>query len=103
MAVSPAYVFVEEGPRRLDDYALATRLALFLWNSVPDAELLAHATQGKLPEPGMLRAETNRMLDDPKHRRFVDAFLDYWLEIRRMDESTEQIGFGLVCIGAILV
>ena len=32
---SPGFVFVEEKPGRLDDYALATRLALFLWNSIP--------------------------------------------------------------------
>ena len=34
---SPGYLFVEEAPGRLDDYALATRLSLFLWNSPPDA------------------------------------------------------------------
>ena len=36
---SPAFVFVEERPGRLDDRALATRLALFLWNSIPDDTL----------------------------------------------------------------
>ena len=32
----------------------------------------------------MLRAETERLLDDPKARRFVDAFLDYWLDLRKI-------------------
>ena len=33
--VSPGFVFVEEQPGKLDDWALATRLSLFLWNSTP--------------------------------------------------------------------
>ena len=33
---SPGFLFVEETPGKLDHYALATRLALFLWNSAPD-------------------------------------------------------------------
>src|SRR6185369_17695195 len=40
---SPGFVFVEEQPGRLDDRALATRLALFLWNSTPDSALRARA------------------------------------------------------------
>jgi len=31
------------GTRPLSDYALANRLSYFLWSSMPDAELLAHA------------------------------------------------------------
>ncbi len=41
--VSPGFVFVEEQPGKLDDWALATRLSLFLWNSTPDAALRARA------------------------------------------------------------
>ena len=32
----------------------------------------------------VLRAQTERLLDDPKSRRFVDAFLDYWLDLRKI-------------------
>ena len=45
---SPGFVFLDEKPGRLDDYALATRLALFLWNSVPDDALRARAARGEL-------------------------------------------------------
>jgi Protein of unknown function (DUF1592)/Protein of unknown function (DUF1588)/Protein of unknown function (DUF1585)/Protein of unknown function (DUF1587)/Protein of unknown function (DUF1595) len=85
---SPEFVFLKEKPGRLDDYAFATRLSLFLWNSLPDNALLAHAAKGELNHPAVLRAETERMLADPKARRFVDAFLDYWIDLRKMEDST---------------
>jgi len=85
---SPGFVFVEEQPGRLDDHALATRLALFLWNSEPDEALRARATAGELRRPGVLRAETERLLNDPKARRFVDAFTDYWLDLRKIDDTS---------------
>ncbi len=84
---SPGFLFVEEAPGKLDDYAMATRLALFLWNSAPDARLMDLAKSGKLSDPAVLRAETERLLDDPKSRRFVEAFTDYWLDLREIDDN----------------
>src|SRR5581483_10333355 len=57
---SPGYLYVQEAPGRLDNYALATRLSLFLWNSPPDLELRALAAQGRLSNPEVLKAQTNR-------------------------------------------
>ena len=85
---SPGFVFIEEPPGRLDDHALATRLALFLWNSGPDEALRARADRGELRQPGVLRAEAERLLDDPRSRRFVDAFTDYWLDLRKVDDTS---------------
>ncbi len=85
---SPGFVFVEEKPGRLDDHALATRLALFLWNSTPDDTLRALADRGELGKPGVLRAQAERMLDDPKSRRFGEAFTDYWLDLRKIDDTS---------------
>ena len=85
---SPGFVFVEEKPGRLDDQALATRLALFLWNSIPDGTLRALADRGELSQPKVLRAQTERMLADPKARRFVEAFTDYWLDLRKIDDTS---------------
>jgi len=88
---SQEFVYLDEKPGRLDDHALATRLALFLWNSEPDEVLRERATRGELRRPGALKTEVDRMLADPKSQRFVEAFLDYWLEVRRMFDTTPDI------------
>lgn len=85
---SPGFVYLDETPGLLNDYALATRLSLFLWNSGPDETLKAYAARGELRKPGVLRAETERLLSDPKARRFTDAFLDYWIDARKMEDTT---------------
>lgn len=85
---SPQFVYLDEKPGRLDDAALATRLALFLWNSEPDAILRQRAEKGELHRPEVLRAETERLLKDERSSRFVAAFLDYWIDIRKMEDTT---------------
>jgi hypothetical protein len=85
---SPGFLFVEEAPGKLDDYALATRLALFLWNSPPDRELLTLARTKRLSQPEILKAQTERLLSDSRSRRFIDAFTDYWLDLRKIDDSS---------------
>jgi hypothetical protein len=84
---SPEFVYLEEKPGRLDDYALASRLAFFLWNSSPDDKLRRCAEKNELHEPDVLRAQTERLLADPKSRQFVDAFLDYWLDLRKISAT----------------
>ena len=63
---SPSFIYLHEKPGRLDDYALATRLSLFLWNTLPDDELRDRAAKGELNHPAVLRAETDRMLARPQ-------------------------------------
>jgi hypothetical protein len=72
--------------RPLSDYALASRLSYFLWSSMPDSELLAHAAAKDLHRPEMLKAEARRMLRDPRVRRLATEFLGNWLDFRRFEE-----------------
>jgi hypothetical protein len=85
---SPEFLFLGGPPGPLDDWHLAARLASFLWDSLPDDELLALARRGKLRDPAVLRAQVDRLLDDPKARRFVEHFLDEWLDLREIDATT---------------
>ncbi|MGE0885145.1 MAG: DUF1592 domain-containing protein [Blastocatellales bacterium] len=82
---SPAFTTLEEKPGRLDDFALASRLSYFLWNSEPDARLRDLAQQNALRKPAVLRAQVDRMLTDPRSQQFVNAFLDYWLDLRKVN------------------
>ena len=82
---SPDLLFLREPRGTLDDYALASRLSYFLWNSTPDAELTRLAAAGQLHEAATLRAQTERLLNDPKAGRFIADFTNQWLDLRDMD------------------
>jgi mono/diheme cytochrome c family protein len=75
-------------PARLGPHALASRLAYFLWDSPPDDELLSLASAGELAKPEVLGPQVERMLADRKSDRFVEHFLDDWLQLRDIDFTT---------------
>ena len=68
----------------LSDIALASRLAFFLWSSIPDEELLDTAIRGDLSEPDVLEAQVRRMLRDRRSRALVDNFAGQWLLLRNI-------------------
>ncbi len=84
---STQFLFRKESPGQLDDLALATRLAFWLWNSPPDDALLALAKQNKLHEPATLLAQVERLLTDARSERFIADFLDQWLKLRDIDAT----------------
>jgi Protein of unknown function (DUF1592)/Protein of unknown function (DUF1588)/Protein of unknown function (DUF1587)/Protein of unknown function (DUF1585)/Protein of unknown function (DUF1595)/Planctomycete cytochrome C len=75
-----------EAARPLSSYELSSRLSYFLWSSMPDQELLAHAASGDLGEISVLVAQTKRMLQDARVRRFATEFAGNWLGFRRFEE-----------------
>jgi hypothetical protein len=81
---SPEFLYWQEKPGKLTDVDLADRLASFLTNSTPDQPLRDLAQQGKLSDPATLHAQTERLLDSSTSQRFINAFLDYWLELRKV-------------------
>ncbi|MBA4189651.1 MAG: hypothetical protein C0467_16830 [Planctomycetaceae bacterium] len=88
MMAAPDSLCVVEQPGKLNDFALASRLSYFLWNSAPDEELLDVARKGTLSDPQVLRAQTERLLKAPKSERFVKDFLDQWLGLWGIDNTT---------------
>jgi hypothetical protein len=71
--------------RPLNAHELAARLALFLWSSVPDAELSAVADSGELLNPDELKKQFRRMLRDEKTDRFARHFSSQWLDLEGVD------------------
>src|SRR5687768_17824421 len=52
--------------RSLSDLELASKLSFFLWNTIPDDELLQLAIDGKLKDLTVLDRQVKRMLADPR-------------------------------------
>jgi mono/diheme cytochrome c family protein len=82
--------------RPLSDYDLASRLSYFLWSSMPDRELLAHAAAGDLHHPDVLLAQSRRMLRDERVWGLATQFAGSFFDFRRFDEhnSVDRQRFG---------
>lgn len=94
--ISPHFLFrieYDDVPRdtgaehSVSSYELASRLSYFLWSTMPDAELLNVAAEGRLHEPGVLNAQIDRMLVDPKADALVTNFASQWLTLSNMVEA----------------
>ena len=79
---SPKFLYLREPAGPLDDHALGTRLAYFLWSAPPDEVLSALAAKGELRKPEVLRTQVERMLKDPRSRAFTANFTGQWLSLR---------------------
>lgn len=86
---APAFLYLLEleglpdgGPRvALTGHELAARLSYFLWDTTPDAALLAAAAAGELDTEAGLAAEAARMLADPRARDAAREFFRQWLAL----------------------
>jgi hypothetical protein len=106
--VSPHFLFLREKAglenRKLNDFALASRLSYFLWSSMPDEELFKLAAVGWVSDPTassandskagrvgdptyVLRQQVERMLRDPKAKSFTENFASQWLSLRNIDAT----------------
>ncbi len=97
--VAPSFLYRVEipapGRQRMpvSDWELASRLSYFLWSSLPDRELRELAAAGRLKRPEVLRAQSERMLKDPRIRRLATEFACQWLNIydfESLDEKSER-------------
>jgi mono/diheme cytochrome c family protein len=75
----------------IDDLELASRLAFFLWNTIPDDELLDLAAKGKLSDSAVLDKQVKRMLADPRSITLASNFVQQWLEMKRLDEIVPDV------------
>lgn len=85
---SPGFLFLEENTNKLHQHALATRLSLFLWRSAPDRHLRELADKGELYTLSVLDKEIERHINDPKFNRFINDFLNQWLSLKDIRETS---------------
>jgi hypothetical protein len=92
---NPRFLFrVERAPAalragqsyRLNDLDLASRLSFFLWDTVPDAELVKVATDGGLQTPAVVEKQVRRMLADPRSEALATRFAAQWLRLQDIDK-----------------
>jgi hypothetical protein len=72
--------------RPLSNHEVASRLSYFLWSSMPDDELLAHAAAGDLRQPDVLLAQSRRMQRDGRVWGLATQFAGSFFDFRRFDE-----------------
>jgi hypothetical protein len=71
---------------QITDLELASKLSFFLWNSIPDDELLDLAIKNKLNDPATLDKQVTRMLADPRSKTLASNFVMQWLDMKRLDD-----------------
>jgi len=95
MLASPFFLYrgerVPAGLKPGDKYAitdleLASKLSFFLWNSIPDDQLLDLASNNKLSDPVTLSQQVRRMLADPRSKTLASDFVFQWLDMNKLSE-----------------
>jgi hypothetical protein len=74
----------QDGPYRIDDFDLASRLSFFLWSSPPDEKLLELARKGKLHQVEVLDKQVQRLLSDSRSDALVEQFFSPWLQLESL-------------------
>lgn len=65
-------------------YAMASRLSYAIWDSMPDAELLAAAARGDLNTEQGVEKATRRMLDHTRAKESLNEFVSQWMRFDRI-------------------
>ena len=82
---SPRFLYPDFHSTEPDAHQIAARLALMLWDSVPDRSLQVAIQNGTLKTPQHIRAQANRMMRDPRARAKLQHFFHHWLELDKAD------------------
>lgn len=86
---SPSFLYPElDGAN--DPHAIAARLALALWDSVPDEPLRLAAAEGRLSSPELVREQATRMLTDPRAHAKLQGFFHHWLKLEEASDLSKD-------------
>ncbi len=91
IVMSPRFLYPDSAqPEVPDGYTMAGRLALALWDSVPDKELMKAAAEGRLNTRENVLTEGRRMLGDPRTKEKLRGFFHHWLELKEADTISKD-------------
>ena len=82
--IGPSKGTPQNGVVSLTPYQVASRLSFFLWETMPDAPLLAAADAGQLSTPAQVQAQAERLLGDPKAQNVMENFHVQWLFLENL-------------------
>jgi hypothetical protein len=74
-------------PTDATNQEIAERLAALLWNSAPDAELLAEGRHNRLTQAAALETQVQRMLADERANALVSRFFFPWLGLDQLAKA----------------
>lgn len=80
------------GPEKPDQWTIASRLALLLWDSVPNERLLDRVNKGELNDPAKFDQVVNEAVWNWRTRIKMRGFYHQWLEMERADELVKDKG-----------
>jgi hypothetical protein len=87
---SPRFLDIDLPGRKPDPHAVASRLALALWDSLPDDTLIEAATSGHLGTRQEVLAHAERMIGDLRARSKMRRFLHHWLDVEHTSELVKD-------------
>lgn len=87
---SPRFLYRELGGAPNDAFNIASRLALGLWDSLPDQQLWEAASAGQLHSREQIAAHAQRMVADPRTRSKIREFLLQWLKVDQPPEIAKD-------------
>lgn len=98
LMVSPQFLYrglLIEGDsgtqQQVDNYELAERISYFLWEDMPDEELLESAKRNRLTQPEELGEQIDRMLASPKAINLAESFAHQWLGLADIDNADKDV------------
>lgn len=101
MAVKRVVLLALKSPRFLypavtensppDDWDIAARLALALWDSLPDKKLAQAAAEKKLRTRDQLKPHVWRMMQDPRTKAKLHGFFHHWLELEHAENTSKDL------------
>lgn len=73
-----------------DDHDVASRLALALWDSIPDKKLTQAAAEKQLHTPEQVKAQAYRMMKDSRTKAKLHGFFHHWLELEHAENTSKD-------------